>query len=78
MQAKEKDLIEKMEHDGCQVKTRPAGFKNLKKLRKKKETAKGRFPELFQFSVSIFFVFSHGYGIRGIREYCRLYSVEQY
>lgn len=43
MQAKEKDLIEKMEHDGCQVKTQPAGVKNLKKLRKKEETPKGLF-----------------------------------
>lgn len=56
----EKDLIEKMEHDGCE--TEPAGFKNLKKLRKKKETPKGRFLELFQFSVSIFLFFLHGCG----------------
>ena len=75
---KEKDLIEKMEHDGCE--TEPAGFKNLKKQRKKKVTPKGRFPELFQFSVSIYFVFLHGFtGYGGIRDtgYCILYLVEQ-
>lgn len=56
------------------IKTEPAGFKNLKKQRKKKVTPKGRFPELFQFSVSIFFDFFTRLWDTG---YCRLYSIEQ-